>query len=153
MIRTATVEDAPAVANAYLALTREMALISPLTLRPLREPDVAMFRDYIQDPASAVLVAVENGTLLGFALVVTASTGVEAEAVAHRFAYVPALYVAPAARRGGVGRALVDAVTAWQTAHDLEFLQLDVLGDNLAARQFYASLGFTTANLTLRRLP
>ncbi|WP_262316065.1 GNAT family N-acetyltransferase [Lacticaseibacillus parakribbianus] len=153
MIRPATTSEAAAVAAMYQALTKEMASLAPQVLRPLSVPDPALFRDYSQDPASAVLVATEAAQLQGFALVVTAETGVEPEAVPHRFAYVAALYVAPAARHAGLGRQLMAAVAAWQQAQRLDFIQLDVLGANQAARQFYASLGYATENLTLRKRP
>lgn len=44
------------------------------------------------------------------------------------------------ARRSGVGRALVDAMTAWMNDHDVD--EVWVLADNPGAVAFYAACGF-----------
>lgn len=44
------------------------------------------------------------------------------------------------ARRSGVGRALLDAMTAWMKEHDVE--EVWVLADNPGAVAFYAACGF-----------
>jgi GNAT superfamily N-acetyltransferase len=44
-------------------------------------------------------------------------------------------------RRRGVGRALIDAMTAWMAAEGIP--EVWVLADNPGARDFYAAVGFT----------
>ncbi|WP_179394899.1 GNAT family N-acetyltransferase [Lacticaseibacillus absianus] len=151
MIRLATLPDAAAIAALYTDLTHEMATLAPTVIRPLNAPKTGYFRDYITDDASGVWVATHADTIVGFALAVTATTGVEAEAVPHRFAYLIDIYLTPAARRQGLGHQLLVAVDAWRQANDLAFLQLNVLAANTAARQFYAAQGFTETTLTLMR--
>jgi ribosomal protein S18 acetylase RimI-like enzyme len=51
------------------------------------------------------------------------------------------MYVRPAARRAGIGRALVETVIAHACRH-VELLQLTVVADNAPARLLYAGLGF-----------
>jgi ribosomal protein S18 acetylase RimI-like enzyme len=51
------------------------------------------------------------------------------------------MYVRPPARKAGIGRMLVEAIIEHARKH-VELLQLFVVGDNLAARRLYASLGF-----------
>lgn len=52
------------------------------------------------------------------------------------------LYVTDEARRGGIGRALAEAVLERARARGCKRVELDVDADNTAARALYASLGF-----------
>jgi len=52
------------------------------------------------------------------------------------------MWVAPAHRRRGIGRMLVDAVAAWARAQDMLYLCLMVTSNNDHAMRFYQSLGF-----------
>lgn len=52
------------------------------------------------------------------------------------------LYVSPAARRAGLGRALVDAAIARAEARECRRMELDVDEDNAAARALYVVAGF-----------
>lgn len=52
------------------------------------------------------------------------------------------MWVAPAARRGGHGRKLVEHVVSWAASIGLERVNLYVTETNDEARNFYASLGF-----------
>jgi ribosomal protein S18 acetylase RimI-like enzyme len=54
------------------------------------------------------------------------------------------LFVRDDARRGGVGRALVDAAVDRARARGCRRIELDVNEENRAALAFYRSLGFTT---------
>jgi GNAT superfamily N-acetyltransferase len=73
--------------------------------------------------------------------VVGTATGAEFEAelgVGHLYA----MWVAPDARRAGMGRALVDAVVHWTKARGCTRLVLSVTETNETARRFYERCGF-----------
>ena len=53
------------------------------------------------------------------------------------------LWVAPAARRRGAGRALVEAATAWAAERGAVRLAVWVAAGNHPARAFFAAAGFT----------
>ena len=53
------------------------------------------------------------------------------------------LYVREAVRRGGLGRALVEAAVARVQARGCRRIELDVNEDNKAARGLYSACGFT----------
>lgn len=58
-------------------------------------------------------------------------------------AHLVGMWVAPGARRGGVGEALVRAVLAEAGARGLRRVVLEVADENTAARALYTRLGFT----------
>ena len=57
-------------------------------------------------------------------------------------AYLISMWVAPEARRHGIGSALVDAVVQWARAQGLRRMLLDVAEANAPAIAFYTSEGF-----------
>jgi GNAT superfamily N-acetyltransferase len=57
-------------------------------------------------------------------------------------AWVYAMWVAPDARRAGVGRVLLDAAVAWARDRGCTALVLSVTETNDGARAFYAACGF-----------
>jgi GNAT superfamily N-acetyltransferase len=52
------------------------------------------------------------------------------------------MWVAPAARRGGTGTALIEAVATWAAAWGGQRLVLWVYGANESAQRFYERIGF-----------
>ncbi|HEY2274147.1 MAG TPA: aminoglycoside 6'-N-acetyltransferase [Steroidobacteraceae bacterium] len=57
-------------------------------------------------------------------------------------AFLEGLYVAPATRRRGVARALVESVVAWALGQGLSELASDSLIDSVAAHAAHRGLGF-----------
>lgn len=57
--------------------------------------------------------------------------------------YVEGWYVEAAHRRGGLGRALMDAAEAWSRAHGYPEMASDALATNRRSRRAHAALGFT----------
>jgi ribosomal protein S18 acetylase RimI-like enzyme len=53
------------------------------------------------------------------------------------------MWIAPAARRGGHGRSLVDAVERWGAAWGAERVVLWVIAGNAGAIEFYRRIGFS----------
>jgi GNAT superfamily N-acetyltransferase len=77
----------------------------------------------------------EDGTPVGTA------TGAEYD-VEPGVGYVYAMWVAPAARGAGVGRALLDTVETWARGRGCGSLALTVTETNAVARAFYDTVGF-----------
>lgn len=59
-----------------------------------------------------------------------------------RGAFLISMWVAPVARRRGVGKRLIEAVIRWARAAGFERLELDVADDNQAATALYEQLRF-----------
>ena len=88
----------------------------------------------------AVFVAEENGVLVGF---VEADLRSVAEGCRRSPApFIEGWYVAPQARRKGVGRALIRAVEDWGRARGFTELASDTQLWNTASQTAHAKLGF-----------
>jgi ribosomal protein S18 acetylase RimI-like enzyme len=99
--------------------------------RPWNDP-VADFDRATDGPASAVLVGIEDGALLGAAMV--GDDG-------HR-GWVYYVAVRPDARGQGHGGALMHAAETWLRDRGVPKVQLMVRDTNEAVLGFYASLGY-----------
>jgi len=63
-------------------------------------------------------------------------------------AWLLSMWVAPEARRQGIGRQLIDEVVAWAQDAGCERIVLDVSDDQVAAIACYAALGFAPTGST-----
>lgn len=89
------------------------------------------------DHRSAVLVADDNHTVVGFATVYL-------DIVSVRFgqrAWIEDLAVAPHRRSGGIGKALLDAAKVWARDHGAARLELESGAARLDAHRFYEREG------------
>jgi ribosomal protein S18 acetylase RimI-like enzyme len=85
---------------------------------------------------SHVLGAFRAEGLVGIASLVI----LQSAKMAHK-GHLVGMYVRPEARRGGVGRRLVEAIIEKARGH-VEVIQLTVVAGNEEARRLYAGLGF-----------
>jgi RimJ/RimL family protein N-acetyltransferase len=93
-----------------------------------------------------VFGAFRDGEIVGMA----GFLGREGAKDAHK-GYLWGMYVQPGARNAGVGRRLAEAVIDYARQH-VEILQLNVVSENEAARQLYASLGFVEYGIERKAL-
>jgi GNAT superfamily N-acetyltransferase len=105
---------------------------------PVPEDFAASLRKAVEVGDVAVLAArsTEHQILLGVALLayrLNVSAG-------ERFASVEDLYVRPAARRRGVGRALLEAADELCAERGISYVEAQV--EEKEAEQFYAALGY-----------
>jgi len=131
-IRAAVPADVPALA----ALGRELNAHQGDPVEHFTEE--AVVRDaFGAPPAFDALVAEQGGRIVGYALFVDAYES----GWAARGLYLGDLYVAPPARRGGIGRALVSALAREARARGKTYLWWVSKEWNAEAHAFYASLG------------
>jgi ribosomal protein S18 acetylase RimI-like enzyme len=81
-----------------------------------------------------LFAAIEGGRWVGMA--------VGSRAAGDPVAHVYGMWVDPAARRGGIGRRLLDEVVAWAESGGSTELELGVTETNEAARRLYERYGF-----------
>jgi GNAT superfamily N-acetyltransferase len=98
-------------------------------------------RAFLARPEARAWIARQDGVGVGFLTMVTASDeplqkrrgGVE----------IPRIYLLPNARRGGIGRKLMDAAEAQARAEGAAYIWLDVMAHAPWARSAYERWGFT----------
>jgi ribosomal protein S18 acetylase RimI-like enzyme len=139
MIRTATIDDAPAIAQVHVASWRSTyrTLLPSDFLDSLTEANYAdRWRRFIGEGSSRVYVLEDEGVLVGFA-----SGGRERAGETGYTGELYAIYILDGSQRRGHGRELVRAVVDGLREMGLDDMIIWVLRDNQAARLFYERLG------------
>ncbi len=150
VIRPATPADLPAILALYRVLDEELVDLQPefFCAAPREEEPLLQ---YIQAADADFLLAVQDGVVAGFALVVYAGWTPSFSCVLpHRYAGLYDLVVAREHRRRGVGSALLGAAKQWARDRRLEYLELNVLAQNETAIALYEAHDFVEASRTLR---
>ena len=142
LIREASLDDARAIAEVHVASWR-WAYRGQLPDETLAALDVAereaRWREVISDPATIMLVAVDDEAIVGF--VSGGATG-DADAPPGT-GELHAIYLEETAAGKGVGRALLDRATDGMRSAGLSRASLWVLEANERARRFYERSGWT----------
>ncbi|EYF02749.1 GNAT family N-acetyltransferase [Chondromyces apiculatus] len=133
VLRAAVAEDVPLI----LAFIRELAAYEKLLHECVA--DEASLRETLfgPHPAAEVLLAVLDGTPVGFALYFTTYSTF----LARPGLYLEDIFVRPAARKRGVGSALMIALARTAVARGYGRFEWSVLDWNEPALRFYRALG------------
>ena len=133
VVRRATTEDRPA----WLAMRHE--LWPDEGDSHARDVD-GFFVGTVREPTEALVAVDPSGRLVGFAELSIRPYAEDCET--DRVAYLEGWYVAPAARRRGVGRALIDGAEAWARALGCTELGSDAVLDSEASAAAHTAVGF-----------
>jgi aminoglycoside 6'-N-acetyltransferase I len=98
------------------------------------------FTGTLNMPLEVLIATDDAGRATGFAEL--SIRAYAEDCVTDRVAYLEGWYVAPAMRRRGIGRALVDAAEKWAVAQGCTEFGSDALLDNDASAAAHAALGF-----------
>ena len=137
-VREATIEDALEI----YTLARELAETVGDAL-PREEAVRERLEELLEEPRARVLVAEGEDGIVGVASLWIKPDLAHGDAVVE----VPMLAVAEAHRREGVGRLLMDEVRDVAARNDSALIELVATRANVAARDFYRSLGFVEADV------
>ena len=133
LIRPARPEDAEAVVRLAGLLEAEEGTVGTCRL----EPDHVRAYGFGAGRLFSVLVAERNGAVVGYALFYPSFDATHAA----KGLYLNDLYVLPAERGRGTGRALMRAVARACVAEGGQYLFWNARASNAAARAFYGHLG------------
>jgi ribosomal protein S18 acetylase RimI-like enzyme len=138
-IRTALTSDADAIADLWVDLARnqrahESHLRAAANRTAIRE---VVLQRTVND---RLLVAVEDGALVGFVMFTIESGTYEQDVVRG---IVENLYVEPSFRDDGIGSELLAAAESALADDGAEIVSLEAMADNDAAHRFYRDHGYS----------
>ncbi len=116
---------------------------------PATKYDEAQLCALLADETKPVFVCVEKDTVLGYAFCVLHETPDGPMLVGRKTLYVDDLCVDETARGQGVGRALMEYVTAFARTAGCRSVTLNVWACNEKARRFYESFGMHEQRRTM----
>ncbi len=105
----------------------------------------------LDSPVSVILVADRAGEVVGFLAAQAKRLPPQYEGKA-KVGFISEAFVLPSARRGNLGRRLVDAAFAWFRKADCGSVELHVLVRNEVGRKFWEEVGFVPELLQMRHL-
>ena len=133
-VREATAEDAKSIH----ALVGELAGVVGDS-SPALEAVRARLSELLEEPRARVLVAEgEAGAVVGVASLWIKPDLAHGDTVVE----VPTLVVAQGSRREGVGKLLMEEIQRLAAENEANLIELVATAQNVAARDFYRSLGF-----------
>ena len=141
MIRKATFEDIPAIAELYREQFREMAKLIPDFIKE-GDQSIDFLEKTISNDDSDILVYENDGTAVGFILLQTKKRPDFDFILPGKFCYIMDIIVTEAHRNKGFGTALMNSAKDWAKEQNCSFINLDVLVNNSGAIKVYEKLGF-----------
>lgn len=114
---------------------------------------IEVLKKQCADKAGAILVAEEDGSLLGYATILTeADEDGSYDEVHYLYGYVGDLGVRPEDRGKGVGKLLLDECENRARQAGRKWLRIGVLANNVRARFVYERFGFAPHHVTMEKL-
>ena len=148
LIRSATAHDEPALLE---LLATAYAFHADGLPSLFREPGGEFLLKLLRREDLRHVVAELEGEVAGLAQFSLETTGATPIKPARRFVAVLSVQVAPAYRRQGVGRALMEHVQAWAREQGATHVELNVYEFNEPALEMYRELGYSTVSRMLKR--
>ena len=133
-------EDIEGLQPLYDGQLRYMAAYQPREYRVVSQ-DPAYIKSEIQAENGCVLLAEQDGTVLGFTSVTMEDTGGKVFRVPQKYAELEHIYVREEYWRTGVGTALFRAAWDWAKARGAASMHLMTLAENTRAQSFYKHMG------------
>lgn len=141
MVRKATFDDIPAIADLYREQFREMSKLIPDFIKE-GDQSAEFIENTISNDNSDILVYENDGTVVGFILL-QAKTRPEFEfMLPGKYCYIMDIIVTEKYRGKGFGTALMNAAKDWAKEQNCNLINLDVLVNNHGAIKLYEKLGF-----------
>ena len=141
MIRKATVDDTPAIAELYREQFREMAKLIPDFIKE-GDQSIEFLEKTISNDDSDILVYENDGIVVGFILLQAKERPDFDFMIPGKYCYIMDIIVTEAHRNKGFGTALMNSAKDWAKEQNCNFVNLDVLVNNHGAIKLYEKLGF-----------
>lgn len=141
MIRKATHDDIPAIAQLYREQFREMAKLIPDFIKEGNQ-SVEFLEKTISSDDSDILAYENDGIVVGFILLQAKERPVFDFMLPGKYCYIMDVIVTENSRGKGFGTALMNSAKDWAKEQNCSFINLDVLVNNHGAIKLYEKLGF-----------
>ncbi len=153
LLRDARAADLPALARMGARLAREHHAMDParffLPEEPIEDGYAWWLGKELASPRASIVVATRRGRAIGYAYGRIERR--DWNTLRERCAVGVDLWVEPRARRGGVGRALVEALVARFAARGQPRVVIQVAAGNALARRVFSGMGFRETVVELAR--
>lgn len=150
-IQKATTRDLNAVCRLLSGLLTDLSVYQPFFYRRAQIPH-AFFQRELSSRRAEILVARQDGAVIGFVYLRQRRTPRHGSLVPHRYGVLTELAVDPRWRSRGVGTALIRASRQWAICRGLDYLELSVLPQNVKAVSLYRKEGFVPVQTVMRTL-
>jgi ribosomal protein S18 acetylase RimI-like enzyme len=150
-IRATSLEDAGAISALNMDVQQLHADAYPWRFKP---PGPRTFtamdvKELLSRPHYFDLLAVDEGTPIGYLVVEIVRRPETARQFAHELIYIHEISVRAGARRKGIGRALLDAAKTHGHSLGISLLALDIWSFNEGALRFFQKNGLAPFNVRL----
>ena len=152
MIRLAVECDAERIGEMWAEMVQFHAQFDAAAFRPAAQGPALYaraIRERLSDPLARILVAEQNGAVVGYV------SGAIADITTELFqplrcGLLADIYVCQAHRRRGVGRQLVERLCLWFRDQEVTYFEWHVSAKNQAALNFWAAIGGENTMLRMR---
>ena len=141
MVRKATNNDIPAIAELYREQFRKMAKLIPDFIKE-GDQSIEFLEKTISSDDSDILVYENDGRVVGFILLQAKERPDFDFMIPGKYCYIMDIIVTKAHRNKGFATALMNSANDWAKEQNCNLINLDVLVNNHGAIKLYEKLGF-----------
>ena len=141
MIRKATCDDIPAIAELYREQFREMSKLIPDFIKE-GDQSIEFLEKTISSDDSDILVYENDGRVVGFILLQAKERPDFDFMLPGKYCYIMDIIVTESHRNKGFATALMNSAKDWAKEQNCNLINLDVLVNNHGAIKIYEKLGF-----------
>ncbi|MEK5332624.1 GNAT family N-acetyltransferase [Lysinibacillus sp. FSL W8-0992] len=148
-IKIATLNEIDEIECLYQELFTEMSNLQPKYIKPAKQ-DVTFVQNTINNKDSDILIADIDNRTVGFLLIQETTTPPYSCIVEHQYAFIVDIIVGSHYQNQGIGSTLLSEAKKWAKNRQLDYLELNVLTENIGPITLYEKQGFLDMNHTMR---
>ncbi|TKI53775.1 GNAT family N-acetyltransferase [Lysinibacillus mangiferihumi] len=148
-IKIATLNEVQQIEILYQELFLGMSILQPKYMQPGKQ-DVTFIRNSINENGSDILIAEKDNQVLGFLLIKETVTPPYSCLIEHKYAFIIDVIVGNQYQSQGIGSVLLLEAKKWAKNRNLDYLELNVLSENIGAITLYEKQGFKDMSHTMR---
>ncbi|MEY9975282.1 GNAT family N-acetyltransferase [Lysinibacillus sp. RC79] len=148
-IKIATLDEIHQIEVLYQELFLGMSNLQPKYIKPAKQ-DVEFIKNTINEKESDILIVEIDNCTVGFLLIQEIMTPPYSCLVEHKYAFITDIIVGNQHQNQGIGSFLLLEAKKWAKNRNLDYLELNVLSENIGAITLYEKQGFKDMSHTMR---